>query len=157
MLIDKKNGYYNRKYYIDGKEIPLSDDIKEIFEETRKLEHRIIRQERRYKVGRPFNYVVKTNGKVNFDSGIDIEDIPDNSQNVEEMVSKDEEILKIRKALGKLEKDELELIRLLIDKELTEREISNIMGISQVSVNKRKHKVFGKLRNLLKDLIISIL
>ncbi|TRW22097.1 sigma-70 family RNA polymerase sigma factor [Criibacterium bergeronii] len=157
MLIDKKNGYYNRKYYIDGKEIPLSDDIKEIFEETRKLEHRIIRQERRYKVGRPFNYVVKTNGKVNFDSGIDIEDIPDNSQNVEEMVSKDEEILKIRKALGELEKDELELIRLLIDKELTEREISNIMGISQVSVNKRKHKVFGKLRNLLKDLIISIL
>ena len=157
MLIDKKNGYYNRKYYIDGKEIPLSDDIKEIFEETRKLEHRIIRQERRYKVGRPFNYVVKTNGKVNFDSGIDIEDIPDNSQNVEEMVSKDEEILKIRKALGELEKDELELIRLLIDKELTEREISNIMGISQVSVNKRKHKGFGKLRNLLKDLIISIL
>lgn len=157
MLIDKKNGYYNRKYYIDGKEIPLSDDIKEIFEETRRLEHRIIRQKRRYKVGRPFNYVVKTNGKVNFDSGIDIEDIPDNSQNVEEMVSKDEEILKIRKALGELEKDELELIRLLIDKELTEREISNIMGISQVSVNKRKHKVFGKLRNLLKDLIISIL
>lgn len=157
MLIDNKNGYYNGKYYVDGKEIPLSDDIKEIFEETRKLEHRMIRQERRYKVGRPFNYVVKTNRKVNFDSGIDIENIPDNSQNIEDIVSKEDDIIKIRKALGELEKDELELIKLFIDKELTEREISKIMGISQVSVNKRKNKAFAKLRKLLKNLIISIL
>ena len=157
MLIDNKNGYYNGKYYVDGKEIPLSDDIKEIFEETRKLEHRIIRQEIRYKVGRQFNYVVKTNRKVNFDSGIDIENIPDNSQNIEDIVSKEDDIIKIRKTLGELEKDELELIKLFIDKELTEREISKIMGISQVSVNKRKHKAFSKLRKLLKNLVISIL
>ena len=55
--------------------------------------------------------------------------------------------------LWKIEKEELRLIKLLIEKELTEREIGKILGISQVAVNKIKHKVFDKLRTLLKDLM----
>ena len=34
MNTNNKNGYYHGKYYIDGKEVELPDDIKEIFEEA---------------------------------------------------------------------------------------------------------------------------
>lgn len=35
MNTNNKNGYYHGKYYIEGKEVELPDNIKEIFEEAR--------------------------------------------------------------------------------------------------------------------------
>ena len=60
MSTNNKNGYYHGKYYIDGKEVELSEDIKNIFEEARKVEQRILRQERRYGVYSSSNYMLKS-------------------------------------------------------------------------------------------------
>lgn len=153
MSTNNKNGYYHGKYYIDGKEVELSEDIKNIFEEARKVEQRILRQERRYGVYSSSNYIIKSreqNGNAQEDY---IESLEDKTSNIEEKVLRNEEILKVKESFSKLDKEELRLIKLLIEKELTEREIGKILGISQVAVNKRKHKVFDKLRTLLKDLM----
>ena len=82
-----------------------------------------------------------------------IESLEDKTSNIEEKILKNEEILMVKESFSELDKEELRLIKLLIEQELTEREIGKILGISQVAVNKRKHKVFDKLRTLLKGLM----
>lgn len=153
MSTNNKNGYYHGKYYIDGKEVELSEDIKNIFEEARKVEQRILRQERRYGVYSSSDYIIKSRGQNGNAQEDYIESLEDKTSNIEEKVLRNEEILKVKESFSRLDKEELRLIKLLIEKELTEREIGKILGISQVAVNKRKHKVFDKLRTLLKDLM----
>lgn len=153
MNTNNKNGYYHGKYYIDGKEVELPDDIKKIFEEARKAEQRILRQERRYGVYTSSNYMLKSKEQ-DWSSKEDyIESLEDKTSNIEEKILKNEEILMVKESFSELDKEELRLIKLLIEQELTEREIGKILGISQVAVNKRKHKVFDKLRTLLKGLM----
>lgn len=153
MNTNNKNGYYHGKYYIDGKEVELPNDIKKIFEEARKAEQRILRQERRYGVYTSSNYMLKSKEQ-DWSSKEDyIESLEDKTSNIEEKILKNEEILMVKESFSELDKEELRLIKLLIEQELTEREIGKILGISQVAVNKRKHKVFEKLRTLLKDLM----
>lgn len=157
MNTNNKNVYYNGKYYIDGKEVELSEEVKEIFEEARKVEQRILRQERRYGVYSSSNYMAKSKELVEGTAEDYIDRLEDKSSNVEEKILRNEDVLKVKESFSELDKEELKLIKLLIEKELTEREIGKILGISQVAVNKRKHKVFKKLRILLKDLLTSFI
>ena len=57
-------------------------------------------------------------------------------------------IAKLRKALTQLTEDELELIEALYYQGQNERRYAAYLGISQKGVNKRRHKVLNKLRNL---------
>lgn len=149
MYNHKLNGYHRGKYYINGKEIELSNEVKDVFEEARKAEQNILRKEKRYGVYLSSNFVEN--------SHTDLDNILSSSDDVQEIVIKNETISLVRQALTELDSDELEIIKLLIDKELTEREISKILGISQVAVNKKKHKVYNKLKKLLKELISVVL
>lgn len=157
MNTNNRNGYYHGKYYIDGEEVELPDDIKEIFEEARKAEQKILRQERRYGVYSSSNYMLKSREQDGNPQEDYIESLEDKTSNIEEKILKNEEILRVKESFSELDKEELRLIKLLIEKELTEREIGKILGISQVAVNKRKHKVFDKLRTLLKDLMTTFM
>ena len=83
-----------------------------------------------------------------------IERIEDKSENTEDTILEKEKAGQVRDSMENLSKDELTLLKLLIEKELTEREIGRILGISQVAVNRRKHKIFDKLRKILNDLLM---
>ena len=52
-------------------------------------------------------------------------------------------------ALQKLEPEELALVKALYFREMGERAYANKIGLSQKGVNKRRHKVLAKLRDLL--------
>ena len=53
-------------------------------------------------------------------------------------------------ALAELTDDERSLIDSLFYQEKSEREIAGEIGISSITVHKRKHKILSKLRGILK-------
>ena len=57
----------------------------------------------------------------------------------------------VRAALQQLEPEELALIKALYLREVGERAYAKEIGLSQKGVNKRRHKVLAKLRDLLKN------
>ncbi|MEN6314417.1 MAG: sigma-70 family RNA polymerase sigma factor [Clostridiaceae bacterium] len=57
----------------------------------------------------------------------------------------------LSKALQKLTDNERRLITLLYFEDLTERECAEIFEITQKGINKRKHKILGKLKNILES------
>ncbi|NMA84951.1 MAG: sigma-70 family RNA polymerase sigma factor [Epulopiscium sp.] len=144
MYKDTRNGYYQGKYYIDGKEIELSDEIKEVFEEARKEEDKLLRRDRRAGLFRFDDY---STSEYRF-----IDSIADNEQNVENMILTNEKNFEIKKTLSSLDEEELVLLKLFVEKELTEREISKIIGVSHSTINYRKQKLKDKLRKLLSKL-----
>ena len=150
----RKNGYHDGKYYINDTEIELSQEVKEVFEEARKTEERLLRQERRYGVHSSSHYLPKNELTKGTPKDDFIERIEDKSENTEDTILEKEKAGQVRDSMENLSKDELTLLKLLIEKELTEREIGRILGISQVAVNRRKHKIFDKLRKILNDLLM---
>jgi hypothetical protein len=60
------------------------------------------------------------------------------------------ERLEIERILNLLDADERSLVTALFIEELTEREYSEKTGLCQKTVNNRKHKILGKLKDLLK-------
>lgn len=77
--------------------------------------------------------------------------------NIEEEVIEKEFKEEIKAILSKLNKDELNLLKLLIEKELTEREISKIIGVSNSTLNYRKKKLLDKLKKLINNLISFVI
>lgn len=75
--------------------------------------------------------------------------LADTKVNVEEEVIHNIMLQKLSKALEKLTAEELLLIDRLYTQMKTEREIAEIMGISQKAVNKRKIKLLDKLKKFL--------
>ena len=71
--------------------------------------------------------------------------IADNQINVEETVH-NIMLEKLQCALSKLSAEELLLIDLLYSQTKSERETASILGISQNAVNKKKHKLLGRLK-----------
>ena len=56
-------------------------------------------------------------------------------------------LIALKEELGKLSDEEKELINTRYMKDLTQSETADIMGISQVQVSRKEHKVLTKLRN----------
>lgn len=148
MNFKKKNGYYNGKYYIDDKEVYLEPEIKEIFEEAKREEEKLLRRDKRYGLFRFEDYDQE---KYNF-----IDSIADEGSDVEEILINEEKRLAVKQSLSSLDSDELNLIKLLIEKELTEREIAKILNTSHSTINYRKNKIFKKLREILQNLKLLI-
>lgn len=73
----------------------------------------------------------------------------DETELLEDAVVHQDEIRRLRECLGRLDHDELDLIHALFFEELTERECAKRFGISQKGINKRCHRILGKLRNML--------
>ena len=75
--------------------------------------------------------------------------IADNQINVEEETVQNIMLEKLQCALSKLSAEELLLIDLLYSQTKSERETASILGISQNAVNKKKHKLLGRLKKVL--------
>lgn len=96
------------------------------------------------------------NNLVSYD-GMDTEDtlgvetISDpNTPSVEDIVLSKMYRERLRYCLSQLTETEQSLIYALFYEEKTEREYAETLGISQNAVNKRRHKVLAKLRQLIK-------
>lgn len=72
--------------------------------------------------------------------------IADTQINVEEETIHNIMLEKLRGALDKFSAEELLLIDLLYSQTKSERETASILGISQNAVNKKKHKLLGRLK-----------
>ena len=73
----------------------------------------------------------------------------DNSESVETVVQTNDEIDKLRIALKQLSADEWVIIKMLFYDEMSERDTAKVLGISQVAVNKRKHRILKKLKKII--------
>lgn len=73
----------------------------------------------------------------------------DDSESVETVVQTNDEIDKLHTALGQLSDDEWAIIKMLFFDELSERDTAKVLGISQVAVNKRKHRILKKLKKII--------
>ncbi len=82
----------------------------------------------------------------------------DENANVEELGISNIDIETLHKALVSLSKEEFELINMLyLTKEpLTQRQVGELLGISQTAVFKRKEVILKKLKNFFKKQVVKI-
>ncbi len=83
------------------------------------------------------------------DNGIDY--IADTSEDVAVQVERKMMIEKLHHVLPLLSEDERNLIIALFFERYTEREYATAIGISQVAVHKRKHRILEKLKKILEN------
>ncbi|MPN56676.1 hypothetical protein SDC9_204366 [bioreactor metagenome] len=77
-----------------------------------------------------------------FEQGVSFQD----EQSVEEIVCDNAMLLLLNKAKEILDEEELKLINVVYDQELTYRQAGEILNISHVAVQKRHNKILDKLR-----------
>ncbi len=116
--------------------------------------------QREFKIRRRYKYIceeARLNGEVSYHA-LESED-----RNGEEIIRdlytdvENEAIMHImcgmlRKALKELTEMERELINTLYFAGISEREYAAVLGISQRGLNKRRHKVLGKLKRLIEKI-----
>ena len=73
----------------------------------------------------------------------------DDSESVESIIQNNDEIDKLHNALNQLSADEWAIIKMLFYDEMSERDTAKVLGISQVAVNKRKHRILKKLKKII--------
>lgn len=73
----------------------------------------------------------------------------DDSESVESVVQMNDEIDKLHNALNQLSADEWAIVKMLFYDEMSERDTAKVLGISQVAVNKRKHRILKKLKRII--------
>ena len=73
----------------------------------------------------------------------------DDNESVESVVQMNNEIDKLHNALNQLSADEWAIIKMLFYDEMSERDTAKVLGISQVAVNKRKHRILKKLKKII--------
>ncbi len=73
----------------------------------------------------------------------------DDNESVESVVQTNDEIDKLHIALKQLSEDEWAIIKMLFYDEMSERDTAKVLGISQVAVNKRKHRILKKLKKII--------
>ena len=149
MQKDRLNWYHKGKYYIDGKEIAIKDNVKKIFEDSKREEEKLRKRDSR--AGLFLFQDIDTSERLFMDI------LEDTNCNIEEEMIEKEFKQEIKIILSSLNKDELHLLKLLIEKELTEREISKIIGVSNSTLNYRKKKLLNKLKKLFNNLISFVI
>ena len=73
------------------------------------------------------------------------------SKSVECEVEINIDLEKLHIALQQLTAEELDIITKVFFENMTEREIAKLLGISQVAVNKRKHRILEKLKKIIEN------
>lgn len=96
------------------------------------------------------------NGDVSYDA-LDTDEfngedtLVDPDENIAEQVAQRMMVEKLHHVLPLLSEDERNLIIALFYERHTEREYATAIGISQVAVHKRKHRILEKLKNFLEN------
>ena len=136
------------KSYMDKFFLPLYGMLMEVTEETYK---KYYRDKRRQKY---IDERSKANGDVSYNAldtdetlGEDV--FADTKTDVEAEVINKMTVAELRKAFLLLSPDERELIKILFIDGVTERKASEIYGVSQVAIHKRKNKILAKLKEFL--------
>lgn len=136
------------KSYMDKFFLPLHGMLMEVTEETYK---KYYRDKRRQKY---IDERSKLNGDVSYNAldtdetlGEDV--FADTKTDVESEVINKMTVAELRKAFLLLSPDERELIKILFIDGVTERKASEIYGVSQVAIHKRKNKILAKLKGFL--------
>ena len=136
------------KFYIDKFFLPLHGMLMEVTEQTYREYYR---DKRRQKY---IDERSKANGDVSYNAldtdetlGEDV--FADTKTDVEAQVINKMTVAELRKAVHLLSPDERELIKILFIDGVTERKASEIYGVSQVAIHKRKNKILAKLKEFL--------
>lgn len=145
-----------KRLWIDGHFIEVTDEVytayvkgqrkMDYFEKDLKTEHIIKEKDGSIKM-------IVPSREDSLDRLIDdnSRQLSDDSKNVECEVQINIYTEKLHIALQQLTAEELDIITKVFFEYMTEREIAKSLGISQVAVNKRKHRILEKLKKIIEN------
>ena len=136
--MDKKDYYL----YVKGKEVKVSEEVYKAYWKITEHEKYLIKKDWKNNVI-PFS-------ALDYD-GHFIDNIVDESIDIEKIVEVKMQIEELNKALATLTKKERELIEAIFYKEESLRSISKKEKVSYQAIGKRRDKILEKLRKLLED------
>lgn len=136
------------KSYMDKFFLPLHGMLMEVTEETYKEYYRDKRRQKYIDERSKLNGDVSYNA-LDTDETLGEDVFADTKTDVEAEVINKMTVAELRKAVHLLSPDERELIKILFIDGVTERKASEIYGVSQVAIHKRKNKILAKLKDFL--------
>lgn len=136
------------KSYMDKFFLPLHGMLMEVTEETYRDYYRDKRRQRYIDERSRLNGDVSYNA-LDTDETLGEDVFADEKTDVEAEVINKMTVVELRKAFLLLSPDERELIKILFIDGVTERKASEIYGVSQVAIHKRKNKILAKLKEFL--------
>lgn len=136
------------KSYMDKFFLPLHGMLMEVTEETYRDYYRDKRRQRYIDERSRLNGDVSYNA-LDTDETLGEDVFADEKTDVEAEVINKMTVAELRKAFLLLSPDERELIKILFIDGVTERKASEIYGVSQVAIHKRKNKILAKLKEFL--------
>ena len=136
------------KFYMDKFFLPLHGMLMEVTEEAYKEYYRDKRRQKYIDERSRLNGDVSYNA-LDTDETLGEDVFADKKTDVEAEVINKMTVAELRKAFLLLSPDERELIKILFIDGVTERKASEIYGVSQVAIHKRKNKILAKLKEFL--------
>ena len=136
------------KSYMDKFFLPLHGMLMEVTEEAYKEYYRDKRRQKYIDERSRLNGDVSYNA-LDTDETLGEDVFADEKTDVEAEVINKMTVAELRKAFLLLSPDERELIKILFIDGVTERKASEIYGVSQVAIHKRKNKILAKLKEFL--------
>lgn len=136
------------KSYMDKFFLPLHGMLMEVTEEAYKEYYRDKRRQKYIDERSRLNGDVSYNA-LDTDETLGEDVFADEKTDVEAEVINKMTVAELRKAFLLLSPDERELIKILFIDGVTERKASEIYGVSQVAIHKRKNRILAKLKDFL--------
>jgi len=136
------------KSYMDKLFLPLHGMLMEVTEETYKEYYRDKRRQKYIDERSRLNGDVSYNA-LDTDETLGEDVFADTKTDVEAEVITKMTVAELRKAFLLLSPDELELIKILFIDGVTERKASEMYGVSQVAIHKKKNRILVKLKDFL--------
>lgn len=128
----------DRKYiYTKGKKIYVSDELYKAYKKQINHEAHLSRLDRKHKVYGFEDYKLDVNSIV--DENVDIEKIIETKMRIEDLT----------KAIGKLNKEERELIYAIYFEEKTLKDIANTQDTNPMKISRIRDKTLRKLKDML--------
>ena len=136
------------KSYMDKFFLPLHGMLMEVTEQTYREYYRDKRRQKYIDERSKLNGDVSYNA-LDTDETLGEDVFADTKTDVETDVINKMTVAALRKAFLLLSPDERELIKILFIDGVTERKTSEMYGVSQVAIHKRKNRILAKLKDFL--------
>lgn len=136
------------KSYMDKFFLPLHGMLMEVTEQTYREYYRDKRRQKYIDERSKLNGDVSYNA-LDTDETLGEDVFADTKTDVEAEVINKMTVAELRRAFLLLSPDERELIKILFIDGVTERKVSEMYGVSQVAIHKRKNRILAKLKNFL--------
>ncbi len=136
------------KSYVDKFFLPLHGMLMEVTEQTYREYYRDKRRQKYIDERSKLNGDVSYNA-LDTDETLGEDVFADTKTDVEAEVINKMTVAELRKAFLLLSPDERELINILFIDGVTERKASEMYGVSQVAIHKRKNRILAKLKDFL--------